>query len=104
MGRLTVADATNLEPIPRQRLREMARAHGRPAIAIVFDVPLPVAQARNLARDRQVPPHVVESHYESFRAARPALAAEGYDALYELPPETPVEVVRVGTVHEELRP
>lgn len=101
MGRLTVADATNLEPVPRQRLREMARAHGRPAIAIVIDVPLSIAQSRNLARDRQVPPHVVESHYDRFGIARDALAAEGYDALYELQPEVPVQIVRVGTTHEK---
>ena len=101
MGRLTVADATNLEPVPRQRLRAMARAHGRPAIAIVLDVPLSITQARNLGRNRQVPPHVVESHYDRFGAAREALAAEGYDALYELQPEVLVQVVRVGAMQEK---
>jgi protein phosphatase len=96
MGRLSVADATNLEPVPRQRLREMAREFGRPAVAIVLDVPPDVAHARNLARTRTVPPRVLELHYDLFRAARESLPAEGYAAIHEVQPGWRVRVVRAG--------
>lgn len=95
MGRLSVADATNLEPVPRQRLRERAREYGRPTVAIVLDVPPEVAHARNLARARTVPPHVLELHYERFRATLEALPAEGYGAIHTVRPGLPVQVVRV---------
>lgn len=104
MGRLTVADATNLEPVPRLRLRDAARAHGRPAIAIMLDVPLHTALVRNLARERQVPPHVVKSHYDLLAVAREGLGAEGYDALYELQPEVPVRIFRVGSPPQQADP
>jgi predicted kinase len=100
MGRLSVADATNLEPAARQRLREMARDFGRPAVAIVLDVPLDVSHAQNLARARTVPAHVLELHYERFGAAREALAAEGYAAIHEIRPGWAVQVVRVSREHD----
>jgi protein phosphatase len=99
LGRLSVADATNLEAIPRQRLRELAREFGRSAIAIVLDVPPDVAHAQNLARARSVPPHVLESHYDRFKAARDVLSAEGYSAIHEVQPGYGVEVLRVGPDH-----
>jgi protein phosphatase len=95
MGRLSVADATNLEPVPRQRLLEMARELGRPAVAIVLDVPPDVARARNLARARTVPPHVLDLHYERFRAAREVLATEGFTAIHEVQPGCAVRIVRI---------
>ena len=91
-GRLSVADATNLEPVPRQRLLEMARELGRPAVAIVLDVPPDVARARNLARARTVPPHVLDLHYERFRAAREVLATEGFTAIHEVQPGCAVRI------------
>ena len=90
-----VADATNLEPVPRQRLLEMARELGRPAVAIVLDVPPDVARARNLARARTVPPHVLDLHYERFRAARDVLATEGFTAIHEVQPGCAVRIVRI---------
>lgn len=96
LGRLCVADATNLEAIPRQRLRALARDYGRPTVAIVLEVPMDVAQARNFSRARKVPPHVIESHYELFRAAREAIPTEGFDAIHEVRPGVAVTVVRLG--------
>jgi predicted kinase len=96
LGRLSVADATNLEQVPRQRLREMAYEFGRPAVAIVLDVSPGVAHAQNLTRARTVPPHVVDLHYERFRAAREALVAEGFAAIHLIQPGWDVVVVRIG--------
>lgn len=94
MGRLSVADATNLEPLPRERLRELARRYGRPAVAIVLDVPIEIARERNLARPRSVPDHVLELHYERLRETRAVLGGEGYDAIYDLRPDMPLAIVR----------
>lgn len=96
MGRLCVADATNLEAVPRQRLHALARDYGRPTVAVVLEVPLGVAQARNFARARKVPPHVIDSHYELFRVAREAIPTEGFDAIHEVRPGMAVTVVRLG--------
>jgi protein phosphatase len=96
MGRLSVADATNLEPVPRQRLLEMAREFGRPAVAIVLDVPPDVAHAQNLGRSRTVPSHVLDLHYERFRTAREVLATEGFAAIHEIQPGWAVRIVRIG--------
>lgn len=94
LGRVTVADATNLEPIPRKRLRELARRYGRPTIAILLSTPPDVARAQNLARARRVPPHVLELHYERLELAREALPTEGYDATYEIEPGCSVQILR----------
>lgn len=94
MGRLTVADATNLEPDPRLRLAGMARAEGRPVVVVVLDVPYKRAMAQNLARGRRVPPHVLELHYARFEAAREALPREGYDVIWEVRPTDVAKVVR----------
>lgn len=43
-----------------------------------------------------VPPHVVDLHYEYFRAAREALVAEGFAAIHVIRPGWDGEVVRRG--------
>lgn len=96
LGRLSVADATNLDAASRLRLLQLAHAYGRPAVAILLDVPADIARAQNLARRRSVPPHVLELHFARFSAAREAVSAEGFAAVYELQPGRPVEIVRIG--------
>ncbi|MDQ2674197.1 MAG: AAA family ATPase, partial [Chloroflexota bacterium] len=48
-GRRTVVDATNVEGWARAELVAIARRHRRPVVAVVLDLPLDVAMARNLA-------------------------------------------------------
>ena len=92
LGRLAVADATNLSPGARARLRGEAARWGAPVVALALDVPLATCLAQNLARARRVPPEVVELHHAQFVAARSALAAEGYDAVHAVGPATEVAV------------
>jgi protein phosphatase len=47
LGRLTVADATNLLPRGRGKLLRIARRFGFNTAAIVFDLPLETCKARN---------------------------------------------------------
>ena len=85
-GRLAVADATNLTPWSRQKLRQIAVARGRPRVAVAFDTPLELCLARQAHRERQVPPDVVERAYELFRQALVDLPHEGYDRIYLVRP------------------
>lgn len=86
-GRTTVADATNLTPWARQKLRQIAVARGRPLVAIAFDVPLETCLARQAGRERQVPRDVVERSHEAFRQALADLPHEGYDRIYVVRPD-----------------
>jgi protein phosphatase len=91
LGRLSVADATNLQAESRKALRELAAEFGRPVVALALDVPLPVCVAQNAMRSRRVPDHVIEMHYRRYELARAALAREGYHAWHVIGPETAVE-------------
>lgn len=86
-GRTTVADATNLTPWSREKLRQIAVARGRPLVAVAFDAPLETCLARQSRRERQVPLEVVQRSHESFRAALAGLPHEGYDRIYVVRPD-----------------
>src|SRR6185437_6142159 len=49
-GRLTVVDATNVQPDARKKLVALAREHDVLPVAIVLDLPEQVCSARNAAR------------------------------------------------------
>ena len=62
LGRLTVIDATNVQPEARKPLVELARQYHCLPVAIVLDLPERVCQERNRARpDRDFGPHVVRN-------------------------------------------
>lgn len=94
MGRITVADATNLESESRRKLREMGRREARPVICVALNVPQERTEAQNLARPRRVPSHVIDLHYARFAAALEALPGEGYDAIFHVQPHEAVRVIR----------
>lgn len=78
---LTVVDATNLRASSRRPLLELARRHARPAVAVVFRVPLDKLLVRNAARDRVVPESTVRHHAALLREALDALPLEGYAVI-----------------------
>jgi predicted kinase len=80
-GLLTVIDATNLLASSRRPLLELARRHGRPVVAVVFDVPLPELLARNASRERVVPERTVRVHHAQMAEALTALPTEGYATI-----------------------
>ena len=82
-GLLTVVDATNLTKAARRSLLLLAAQAGRPAVAVVFDVPLERCLARNAGRPgRQVPDAVVRRHVGQVPGARRALADEGFATIH----------------------
>ena len=67
-GKLTVIDATNVQPEARKTLIELAREYHVFAVAIVFDLPERLCQDRNASRpDRQFGPHVVRNQLQQLR-------------------------------------
>ena len=100
-GRLTVVDATNVEPAWRRPLIVLARAYDRVAVAIVFDLPADLCVERNAARgDRRVPPRVVRRQHWLLRRSLGGLELEGLQRVLLL--RTPDEVA--AAVVERERP
>ncbi|MGZ6213939.1 MAG: AAA family ATPase [Candidatus Limnocylindria bacterium] len=94
--RLTVVDATNVEAWARERLLAVARRLGRPAAAIVFDLPLETCLERNAARtDGQVPPASIRRQLDRMRESIDHLAAEGFGPIAVLPAADTVDAVVV---------
>jgi protein phosphatase len=93
--RLTVVDATNVEHWARQRPLAIARRLGRPAAAIVLDLPLETCLAHNATRER---PRRVASIRRQHRALRDSigmLPGEGFAVIWTLATDDEVGNVRV---------
>jgi predicted kinase len=98
-GRLTVVDATNVQPEARRPLIALARLHGRVPVAIVFDLPERLCLERNAARGgRHVPPRVVRGQHALLRRSLGRLAEEGFGRVVVL--HTPEEVETVTIARE----
>jgi protein phosphatase len=83
--RLTVVDATNLQPDARKPLLELARRYHTLTAAVVFDLGEEVCQQQNQGRpDRVVPARVVAAHQQLLRKAAGALAREGVGSVHVL--------------------
>ena len=99
-GRLSVVDATSLEPSSRRALLARAAAAGVPTTAIVFDLPAETVLARNAARrQRVVDESVVRHHLTRLRASLdgpvPPLYREGFDQIIVLRDPTEADAVRI---------
>lgn len=84
-GRLTVVDATNVQPSARKSLVALAREHDVLPVAIVLDIPVGVAIERNAARtDRTFGARVVKRHQEQLRRSMRGLKREGLRTIHVL--------------------
>lgn len=78
-GRLTVVDATNVQPESRRPLVAIAREYHCLPVAIVLDLPDRVAQERNSSRaDRDFGPHVIRQQARQLRGSLRGLQREGF--------------------------
>jgi protein phosphatase len=78
-GRLTVVDATNVQPEARKPLVALAREHDVLPVAIVFNLPERLCQERNRLRpDRDFGPHVIRRQAEQLRRSLRGLQREGF--------------------------
>ncbi|WP_375502028.1 polynucleotide kinase-phosphatase [uncultured Jatrophihabitans sp.] len=84
-GRLTVVDATNVQPEARKQLVEVARAHDVLPVAIVLDVPDDVCVRRNAARpDRGFGADVVRRQRDQLRRGLKGLQREGFRTVHTM--------------------
>src|SRR3954464_16041918 len=91
LGRLTVVDATNVQPEARAPLVALARKYHCLPVAVVLDLPEEVCQARNRSRpDRTFGPHVVRNQRSQLRRSLKGLRREGFRHVFVL--ESPEEV------------
>ncbi|QXE34207.1 polynucleotide kinase-phosphatase [Streptomyces sp. GMY02] len=99
-GRLTVVDATNVQPESRKQLVRIAREHDVLPVAIVLDLPEEVCAARNAGRpDRSgMPRHVIKRHRAELRRSLRGLEREGFRKVHILRGER--EVAAAGVVLE----
>ncbi|MEU5551716.1 polynucleotide kinase-phosphatase [Micromonospora sp. NPDC047793] len=84
-GRLTVVDATNLQPHARAGLVRVAREHDVLPVAIVLDVPEALAWERTEARsDRTLGRQVLARMSRDLRRSYGQLAREGFRKVHVL--------------------
>jgi polynucleotide kinase-phosphatase len=84
-GKLTVVDATNVQPESRKPLVALARAYHVLPVAIVLDIPERVCQERNRSRaDRDFGPHVVRNQRSQLHRSLRGLGREGFRHVHVL--------------------
>jgi len=90
-GRLTVVDATNVQPDARRSLVALAREHDVLPVAIVLDVPESVCLARNESRpDRDFGAPVIRRQRSQLRQGLRGLQREGFRYVHVLRGESEV--------------
>ncbi len=78
-GRLTVIDATSVQPEARKPLVALAREHHCLPVALVLDMPEALCRQRNEARpDRDFGDHVIRNQVSQLRRSLRGLEREGF--------------------------
>jgi len=97
-NRLTVIDATNVQPAARKSFVDLARSHDMLPVAIVLDVSDKVAIARNKGRPgRDFGAAVVKRQHDQLRRSLRGLGREGFRRIHILDSEDAIakaEIVR----------
>jgi protein phosphatase len=95
-GRLTVVDATNVQPEARKPLVALARQYHCLPVAIVLDLPEQICQERNRQRpDRDFGPHVIRRQIQDLRRSLRGLRREGFRHVFVLHSAEDVETAVV---------
>lgn len=101
-ARMTVIDATSLEPRARQPLRKIAKRQHLPIVIVALDVSLETLLARHAARgDRPFTEVVVREHHAQFRRSLEGLRSEGFREVHVLAEQ---DIERVEVRREKLAP
>jgi len=95
-GRLTVLDATNVQPESRKKAVAVAREFERLPIAIVLDLPEQVCNERNRSRtDRDWNPYLAGTQRQQFLRGMKDLEREGFRKTYLLRSVEEIEAAAV---------
>src|SRR3984893_11863002 len=99
LSRLTVIDATNVQPEPRKPLVQLARQYHCLPVAIVLNLPERLCQDRNRSRmERNFGPHVVRQQNSQLRRSLRGLGREGFRHVFVLESPEEEEAARVERV------
>lgn len=95
-GRLTVVDATNVQPEDRKPLLQLAQKYHFFAVAIVLNLPEQLCHDRNQQRgDRQFGSHVVRRQVQNLRRSLGSLKREGFRYIYTLSSPEEINAVEI---------
>lgn len=95
-GKLTVVDATNVQPESRKPLVAIAREFHCLPVAIVLDLPERVAHDRNKTRpDRDFGPHVIRQQTQQLHRSLRGLEREGFRHVHVLKSLEEIEAVAI---------
>lgn len=95
-GKLTVVDATNVQPEARKPLVALARQYHVIPVALVLNLPDRVCQDRNKQRsDRNFGPHVIRQQSQQLRRSIRNLKREGFRHIYEFSSQAEVDEVAI---------
>src|SRR5215204_1968696 len=95
-GRLTVIDATNVQPDSRKPLVALAREYHCLPVAVVFDLAERVCHERNATRsDRTFGPHVVRQQSSQMHRSLRSLQREGFRHVHVLRSVEEVDAVTI---------
>jgi protein phosphatase len=95
-GRLTVIDATNVQPESRKELVRLAREHDVLPVAIVLDLAERICITRNKSRaDRQFGANVISRQRDQLRRSLRGLDKEGFRRVHVLRTEADVDAASV---------
>ena len=96
-GRLTVVDATSVQPQARRPLVALAREHDVLPVAIVFDLPERLCIERNAARpDRPFGAEVVRRQSDQLRRGLKGLQREGFRTVHMLRSPSEVDAATIS--------
>ena len=91
-GKLTVVDATNVQPEARKPLVALAREYHVLPVAIVIDLPERVCHERNRSRpDRDFGPHVIRNQRSQLHRSLRGLGREGFRHVHVLKSQEEVD-------------
>jgi protein phosphatase len=84
LGRMTVVDATSVEPWMRRDLILLARDRALDAVAVVFAFEESIYQEQNANRpSRQVPPEVITDQMDQLRRGLGSISTEGFRSVVQ---------------------
>ncbi len=99
LGRLTVVDATNVQPEARKPFVELAREYHCLPVAIVLNIPERICEERNAQRlDRAFGTHVVRNQARQLRSSIRGLSKEGFRHVFVLNSEQEIDSAIVERV------
>jgi protein phosphatase len=91
-GKLTVVDATNVQPEARRPLVALAREYHVLPVAIVLDLPERLCHDRNRVRpDRDFGPHVVRNQKSQLHQSLRGLGREGFRHVHVMKSQEEVD-------------